>query len=150
MRIDVSARRPLLFAALVGLVLLGTVPAFAGDGAKTLFYNVTTDDEWAAGMALGQAGMARKSGYDVVVFLNVRAVYLADKARSWDVFSGTGKDVHQMISDLAAGGARIIICPMCMKRAGLTEADLIDGVELGGPKVTFPLMTADDTVVVSY
>jgi len=151
MRSSIRHRQPLqLFAVLLGLFLLGTVPAFADDGTKTVFYNVTTDDSWSSGMALGQAAMARKSGHDVVVFLNVRGVYLADKGRALDVFSGTGKDAHHMIADLKAAGARIIICPMCMKKAGLTEADLVDGVELGGPKVTFPLMTGDDTVVISY
>jgi predicted peroxiredoxin len=94
--------------------------------------------------------MARKNGYGVVVFLNVRGVYLADKDRAHDVFSGTGKDAHQMLAELMAGGARVIICPMCMKKAGLDEDRLIDGVELGGPPVTFPLMTADDTVVLSF
>ncbi|MGB5833127.1 MAG: hypothetical protein WBG92_14190, partial [Thiohalocapsa sp.] len=30
---------------------------------KTLSYNVSTSESWAAGMALGQASMARKRGY---------------------------------------------------------------------------------------
>jgi predicted peroxiredoxin len=136
------------FLALCCLLLL-SVDASAGQ-KKTIFYNVTTDETWAAGMATGQADMAMKSGYKVVVFLNVRGVYLASKSRAQDIFSGTGKTARDMLTGLMKGGARVIICPMCLKKAGIKDADLLDGVEMGGPKVTFPLMTADDTVVISY
>ena len=137
------------------LVLLLTFVAVAASGAdepqrKTIFYNVTTSDTWAAGMALGQASMALKNGYGVVVFLNVRGVYLAAKSHPQDTFSGTGKDAHEMLSGLIENGARVVICPMCMKKAAIGESDLLPGVELGGPVVTFPLMTDDDTVVMSY
>ena len=49
----------------LSLVLLLTFVLVAASGAdepqrKTIFYNVTTSDTWAAGMALGQASMALK------------------------------------------------------------------------------------------
>jgi predicted peroxiredoxin len=142
------AFRFLPFLALICLSLL-SLNGSAGE-KKTIFYNVTTDDSWASGMATGQAAMALKSGYKVVVFLNVRGVYLASKSRALDVFSGTGKTAREMLAELMKGGARVIICPMCMKTAGIADADLLEGVEVGGPKVTFPVLTADDTVVLSY
>lgn len=145
-------KQPILMAIL-GAVLLavlsGTLYADEDD-PKTLFYNLTTDESWAAGMALGQASMAQQSGYQVVVFLNVRGVYLAQESRAQDTFSGTGKTPKEMLASLHENGARLVICPMCMKKAGIAESDLVPNVELGGPKVTFPLMTADDTVVLSY
>jgi predicted peroxiredoxin len=143
--------RFVLLLALCCLALLSLYSLDAGAGEKKIiFYNVTTDETWASEMATGQAAMAMKSGYKVVVFLNVRAVYLASKSRALDTFSGTGKTAREMLSDLIKDGARVIICPMCMNKAGITESDLLDGVEMGGPKVTFPLVTAEDTVVISY
>lgn len=133
------------------LMVLSVAVARADESpSKTIFYNVTTSESWASGMALGQAGMALKNGYRVVVFLNVRGVYLASKSHPQDTFSGTGKNAHEMIASLIENGARVVICPMCMKKAAIDEADLLPGVELGGPAVTFPLMTGDDTVVMSY
>lgn len=137
-------------SVLLFLVLTLFAATAGASDKKTIFYNVTTDDTWAAGMALGQASMAAQNGYKVVVFLNVRAVYLASKSRAQDTFSGTGKTADAMLTALAKNGARVIICPMCMKKAGMTEADLVEGVELGGPPVTMPLLTGDDTVVLSF
>jgi predicted peroxiredoxin len=143
-----SAPRFLSLLVLFCLFLV-TLNASAGE-KKTIFYNVTTDDPWAAGMATAQAAAAMKSGYRVVVFLNVRGVYLASKTRQLDTFSGTGKTPREALSELMRGGGRVIICPMCMKKAGIAQPDLLEGVEMGGPAVTFPVMTADDTVVMSY
>ena len=142
-------KRTYLWILLLSLCMTAGVSA-AETGRKTIFYNLTTDESWAAGMALGQAAMALKEGYGVVVFLNVRAVYLADKSHPQDTFSGTSKTAQEMLSALMEQGARVIICPMCMKKAGIEQSDLISGVEPGGPPVTFPVMTRDDTVVISY
>lgn len=141
----------LLLAACAGmLVLAAGVGADDGPTEKTIFYNLTTDESWSAGMALGQAAMAREAGYRVVVFLNVRGVYLADRARAHDTFTGSDKTAPQAIADLVAEGAVVQICPMCMEKAGLEASDLIEGVAIGGAAATFPLMTGADTTVVSY
>ena len=138
-----------LLAILFLALFAGT--ALADEHAKkTIFYNITSDDTWAAGMATGQASKALESGYNVVVFLNVRGVYLASTDRQQDTFAGTGKSAQQMLQVIMKNGGRVIMCPMCMKQAGLTMDDVIEGVARGGPGVTFELMTADDTVVVSY
>jgi predicted peroxiredoxin len=149
LEIPVMRSMQLFMAVLLLFGVFATAQAEDAKG-KTIFYNLTTDESWAAGMALGQASAAVDNGYAVVVFLNVRGVYLASKSRAQDVFSGTGKTPREMLAQLIDGGARVVICPMCMKKAAIAESDLMSGVELGGPKVTFPLLTADDTVVMSY
>lgn len=35
---------------------------------------------------------------------------------------------------MKAGGT-VIVCPMCMKHYGVTEADLIAGVKVGNPEL---------------
>lgn len=138
----------LLFSAL--LVAVCTTEAFADEGAKTIFYNLTTDEAWNAGMALGQANKALESGYKVIVFLNVRGVLLASKSFKTDSLAASGMSLQDMLKGVMAKGGHVIICPMCMKKAGLDLEGLIEGVVVGGPDVTMKAMTADDTAVISY
>ncbi|MEN8177545.1 MAG: DsrE family protein, partial [Pseudomonadota bacterium] len=118
--------------------------------SKTIFYNITTDEAWAGGMALGQANKALEHGYKVVLFLNVRGVFLASKSFHTDTLSASGMSLQNMLKAAMKKGARALICPMCMKKAGMTMDDLIEGIEKGGPNITMKLMTADDTAVMSY
>ncbi len=141
--------RTLALLALVVAVVAGT-PALADDDERTFFYNITTDDVWAAGMATGQANKALEAGHDVVLFLNVRGVYLASTSRQQDTFAATGKTPQAMIRAAMEKGAQVILCPMCMKQAGMTMDDVIEGARRGGPDVTFEYLADDDTVVMSY
>jgi predicted peroxiredoxin len=50
----------------------------------TLFLDMTSDDAWTAQMGLGYAEQVLAAGYPVVVFLNVRAVRLADRTLPQD------------------------------------------------------------------
>lgn len=129
---------------------LTLAPAAMADDDKTFFYNITTDQTWRAGMAIGQGTKALEAGYDVVLLLNVRGVRLAATAGEQDVFGPSGETPRQMLKTAADKGARIVMCPMCMERAGLEMDDLISEAERGGPDVTFELMAGDDTVVMSY
>jgi hypothetical protein len=42
------------------------------------------------------------------------------------------------------------MCPICLKQAGYSEADLIAGVKLGGPKVTGDALFKDGTKTMSW
>ena len=122
----------------------------SADDKKTIFYNLTTEEAWAAGMALGQATKALENDYDVVIFLNVRGVFLASKNFKTDSWSGSGKSLQDMLKTAMDKGAKVVICPMCMNKAGMTMDDVIKGVVKGGPDVTMKAMTADDTAVISF
>ncbi len=141
-------RKTLLMLSVL-LLLLGATALSAGE-KKTIFYNLTTDEAWAAGMALGQANKALESGYNVVIFLNVRGVLLASKSFKSDIASGSGMSLQEMLRAAMKKGAKAIICPMCMNKVGISQEDLIEGIVKGGPDVTMKAMTADDTVVISY
>ena len=141
----------ILVAALVAFVAVGLAgPQARASEDKTIFYNLSTDETWRAGMALGQANKALEEGYKVVVLLNVRGIYVAARDREQDTMAPTGKTPQDLLKGALDKGARVIVCPMCLKRTSLKMDDLIDGLEMAGPKVTFPLMTAEDTTVVSY
>lgn len=137
-------------AAIAVLAASLITPAMAEEDKRSFFYNITTDDTWAAGMAAGQANKALEAGHDVVLFLNVRAVYLASTARQQDTFAAAGQTPQELLQAAMDKGGRVIICPMCMRQAGMTMDDVIEGVERGGPDVTFKALDDPNTVVLSY
>ena len=94
---EMKKNRSLLLSSLLLLMLLTATAAVADNNAKTIFYNVTTDEAWAAGMAIGQATKALESGYNVKVFLNVRGVFLASKSFTTDTSGSTGKSLQEML-----------------------------------------------------
>lgn len=134
----------------LALVLGGVANVHAADDQKTIFYNVTTDEAWAAGMALAQATKALESGYGVVIFLNVRGVLLASRTFLSDTNAQAGVSVQDQLKGAMAKGAQVIVCPMCLAKVGMTMDDVMEGVVKGGPDTTLKAMTADGTVVISY
>lgn len=138
-----------LLIVLLSLMIVLVGPASASSD-KTIFYNITTDEAWRAGMAVGQANAAMGAGYKVVIFLNVRGVLLASKSFTSDSFGNSGKSVQDMLKMAMDNGATVVICPMCMDKVGMTMDDLLPGIIKGGPDVTLKAMTADNTVVISY
>lgn len=132
------------------MLVAASAAVLADEDKKTIFYNLTTEEAWAAGMALGQANKALENGYAVVIFLNVRGVFIASKTFQTDTNAAAGMSLQDMLKAAMGKGAQVIICPMCMGKAGMTMDDIIDGVVKGGPDVTMPLMTDDDTTVISF
>ena len=124
----------MLFAAMA--ILQGAVSANAEAGKPGLFINLTTDDTWSAAKAIMFAHeKALKNGHSpVAIWMNVRAVYLADKKRASHVH-GLMRDSNMSIQDMLAAfikdGGMVIMCQACSKAAGLTQADYIDGVTMG-------------------
>lgn len=111
-------------------------PALADAEKAGLFVSLTTDDTWAAGKAIFFAHQkALKNGHaPVVIWLNVRGVYLADKKRPSHVHGlmrDTDKSIQDLLADFMADGGKVLMCQACSKAAGLTQADYIDGVEMG-------------------
>jgi len=117
--------------------------------APTVVINLTSDDVWTGQMALGFARKAQKTGADVVVFLNVRAVILANSKVPQHVEAMSGKTAHEMLAEIIAAGGRVFVCPGCTKQAGQDVADRIDGIEVGGPEF-LAIVTAPGTRIISY
>ncbi|NJP04144.1 MAG: DsrE family protein [Chloroflexaceae bacterium] len=130
-----------------------TVLAQGEPDAQTagLVINLTTDDTWSANMALNLATTARNQGLDpVVVFLNVRGVYLADRERMPATEGNSDLNIHEKIQALVDAGGQVIACPSCSEEAGLTQADYIDGVVIGEPGGIVPLLANPAINVISY
>lgn len=122
-----------------------SAPASAQESKGGLFVNLTTDDTWAATKAIMFAHQkVLKNGYSpVAIWLNVRAVYLADKKRASHVHGlmrGKNLSVQEMLQAFIKDGGTVIACGACSKAAGLTEADFIEGVTMGNEKLVLGLL----------
>ncbi|CUH62572.1 putative peroxiredoxins [Thalassovita gelatinovora] len=126
-----------LAIALMALTIFAPAQqASAEEGKLGLFVNLTTDDTWAASKAIHFAhAKALKNGHEpVVLWLNVRGVYLADKKRASHVpglMRDAEKSIQDMLKDFMADGGQVIMCQACSNAAGLTLEDYIDGVTMG-------------------
>lgn len=128
-----------LFVALMAVFALSVTSVAAQDAnvkSRGLFVNLTTDDTWSAAKAISFAHeKALKNGHTpVAIWLNVRAVYLADKKRPSHVHGlmrEDNKSIQDMLTAFMADGGKVIMCSACSKAAGLTKDDYIDGVEMG-------------------
>jgi predicted peroxiredoxin len=127
------------------LLLLCAVFPAAADEDK-LFINLTTDEARRAAMAIGFATKVREEKkIPVTIFLNVEGVRLADRTIA---HCGASQD---LLKEFMRAGGRVIICPMCMQTVGgMDKDDVISGVEIGGPDVTWPALFDDDVKVLSY
>lgn len=92
---------------------------------------------------------SRRGGGEVVLFLNVRAVTLANKNVPQHSEAATGKIAPEMIADTIAGGGRVFLCTECTTKAGLKIEERIDGVEPSGPEL-MKILTAPERKIISY
>ncbi len=130
---------------LVLVITVAGVSAQAEEPKGGLFVNLTTDDTWAATKAIMFAHeKVLKRGYKpVAIWLNVRGIYLADKKRASHVhglMKDKGQSVQDMLTAFIKDGGTVIACAACSKAAGLTQADFIEGVEMGNPDLVMGLL----------
>ena len=114
-----------------------------------LFLNLTTDDIWRGAMALNFANRNLEAGYPVTIFLNITGVRIAVKERKipQHVNAITERTLQELLEDAMMGGARVIVCPFCLKQAGFVPRNVIQGAQLGGPDVTIPAMYESEKVL---
>ena len=136
-----------LFARIIlalGLIATVATPLLAG-GADPLFINLTSDDAHRAQMALTFGAKQQQLGHPLTVWLNDKGVNLGAKTKA-AAFAGQ----QQTLTELMGKGAKVIVCPMCMKHYGLAEGDLIPGLQIGNPELTGAALFADDTKALTW
>jgi sulfur relay (sulfurtransferase) complex TusBCD TusD component (DsrE family) len=130
----------------VVLAALATLSLSAFAGANDpLFINLSTDELHRSTMAINFGKHHSANGHPLTIFLNDKAVMMGVKAGSTKF-----ADQQQALSEVISSGALVIMCPMCLKQAGFTEADLISGIKLGSPKVTGDALFKDGTKTMSW
>ncbi len=119
-------------------------PAFAGE-TDPLFINLTSDDAHRANMAIGFGAKQHERGHTLTLFLNDKAVLVASKANA-EKFAQHQKAMTNLLSQ----GATILVCPMCMKHYGVSEADLLPGLKVGNPDATGGALFKDNGKALSW
>ena len=126
------------------LVVAPLSSAYAG-ASDPLFVNLTSDDAHRIDMALAFGGNQMRRGHPLTVFMNDKAVHAASKA------NGAKFPTQQKtMADLLAAGARILVCPMCMKHYGVAEGDLLPGLQVGSPEMTGQALFQDGTKTLTW
>ena len=141
--------------ALLAIILVPVSHANAQASKSGLFVNLTTDDTWAAAKAISFAHKrALMQGHKpVAIWLNVRAVYLADKKRASHVhglLKAKGISIQDMLTAFMKDGGQVIMCGLCSKAAGLTKEDYIDGVTMGSPKIVSEILFNPNVKTLSW
>jgi sulfur relay (sulfurtransferase) complex TusBCD TusD component (DsrE family) len=135
-------------ALTIALVLLLSSLVSVANAAEEkggLFVNLTTDDTWAAAKAIlfAHEKVLKRGHKPVAIWLNVRGIYLADKKRPSHVhglMKEKGQSIQDMLRAFMNEGGIVIACMACSQAAGLTEADFIDGVQMGNPDLVMGLL----------
>jgi sulfur relay (sulfurtransferase) complex TusBCD TusD component (DsrE family) len=132
--------RSIVFAVFAALSLAAT----AGPN-DPLFVSLTSNDVDRARMALNFSKHHFENGHPLSIFLSDKGVFLGVKSGSQQFAE------HQKImADVIAKGGSVIMCPMCLRHFGFSEADLIPGIKMGGPKITGDTLFKDGTKTLSW
>ena len=128
------------------LAILATLSLSALAGANDpLFINLTTDEMHRSTMAINFGKHHSANGHPLTIFLNDKGVILGVKAGA-EKYAAQQKELAEIISK----GGLVIVCPMCLKQAGYTEADLLPGIKVGSPKLTGDALFKDGTKTMSW
>jgi sulfur relay (sulfurtransferase) complex TusBCD TusD component (DsrE family) len=139
-------KKAVFLAVVLSLLLSGLASnAIAAEEKGGLFVNLTTDDTWAAGKAIlfAHEKVLKRGHKPVAIWLNVRAIYLADKKRPSHIhglMKEQGKSIQDMLQAFVKDGGVVIACAACSQAAGLTEEDFIEGVQMGNPDLVMGLL----------
>lgn len=133
-----------LFAVFAVLALFASAPSSA-ETTGSLFVNLTTDETHRVDMATAFSKAMAERGHPLSIWLNDKGVLLAAKEHA-------GKFAPQQaaLAELVTKGAQLIVCPLCMKRYGIKESDLIEGAKVGNPDLTGSLLFKEDTRTLTW
>jgi predicted peroxiredoxin len=77
-------------------------------------------------------GAAAQAGKQVTMFLSKEAVRLALPSVAQGVACDGCPSLPTIAAQYSEAGGRMLVCPICLSARKLSEADLIDGAQIGG------------------
>ncbi len=117
----------MMLKSVLALVMVGMLSAVtAAQGKQSVFVNLTSDEAQRVTMALNFSNSLLKDGQDVTIFLNVDGVRIGSAK-----VAGLAAQRTELQAFMKAGG-KVIICAHCMQVRGVTQADLMPGLTMGG------------------
>jgi sulfur relay (sulfurtransferase) complex TusBCD TusD component (DsrE family) len=136
------ASRLLLPIALI--VAAAGMPVFAAD-PPSLFLNVTTDNSQRSetGLIFARDQMAR--GHALTVLLNDQAVRMGSSTNLRNFVNQ-----QKLLRELMGKGAVVLVCRVCMRHYGVTEASLMQGMLLDDPERVGEALFRDNTRTLTW
>jgi predicted peroxiredoxin len=95
------------------------------------------------------ASTAVASGVDVSLWLTGDAVWLGVRGRVPDLELEFATPLTDLVESLLEG-ARVTLCTQCVKRRGITDAHVADGVRIAGAASFVEEITRDNVQVIVY
>lgn len=121
--------------------------SLASVGAKTdpLFISLTSNEPHRVTMALSFGKHHAAQGHPLSLFLSDKGVYVGIKGQASQF-----PEQQNILREMMANGAVVIMCPLCLKHYGFTESDLLPGITMGGAKVTGAALFKENTKTLSW
>ncbi|MBL8489521.1 MAG: DsrE family protein, partial [Rhodocyclaceae bacterium] len=110
-----------------------------------MFINLSSVDPHRAALAMFIATSQAEAGVPVTVLLTIDAVRLAVKTPHPALASERADLDNAMKS-----GVRVIVNPRSLMYHGISDADLMDGVQKGNPKLLRETLSLPNTVTLSW
>ncbi|MFH1813903.1 MAG: DsrE family protein [Pseudomonadota bacterium] len=131
------ASRLLLPIALI--VAAAGMPVFAAE-PPSLFLNLTTDNSQRSetGLIFARDQMAR--GHALTLLLNDQAVRMGSSTNLRNFVNQ-----QKLLRELMGKGAVVLVCRVCMRHYGVTEASLMQGMQLDDPQRVGEALFRDNT-----
>lgn len=143
-----KAVRALAALALALSLSLSSAPTFAQAPTEPkvrMFINLSSVDPHRAALAMFIATSQAEAGVPVSLLLTIDAVRLAVKTPH-PTLGAERADLENAMKS----GVRVIVNPRSMMYHGIADADLMDGVNKGNPKLLRETLSLPNTVTLSW
>ena len=94
-----------------------------------LFVHISSNEPRKVLMGLSIA-LKMQEAKDVIVFIDAEAINVTTKEGDIHQMEGYEGSSMELMQKLSQAGVKIMVCPMCLKSFGKTEADLLEGTEI--------------------
>lgn len=131
-------------ALTVAFALIVCATAQAAD-RPSLFLNLTSDNSQRSetGLTFAKEQLAR--GHGLTVLLNDQAVRMASSANLRNFIPQ-----QKLLRELMGQGAVVLVCRVCMRHYGVTEASLMQGMQLDDPERVGDALFRDNTRTLTW
>lgn len=116
----------------------------AAEAKPRLFINLTSVDPQRVALANFIATTQAEAGVPVTMLLTIDAVRIANK--NAPLFATQRADLEHSIKS----GVRVIVNPRSMMYHGMADADLMEGVQKGNPKLLREVLLQPNTSTLSW
>ena len=125
-------KRVLVFVCLLVLVSVPAAAAHTSSGRGPLVVHLSKfgEDLHSVNMALKVGTAVAARGQEVILFLDLEGVRLADRRQPQNLSWGGAKTIGELYNGFIAAGGSVMACPHCSKSTGLTRKDLRKGATL--------------------